>query len=194
MRGVADGKPFADKVKYKPTIYVCSTERHKSPFHTLHGQSVAPITFDSIKECRSWLDEQKGIVNAPTYYGHTQNFIYPYLGETYPDDLNPNLSKIRTVIVDIEVASEDGFSETDDASEEITAITIKEMGANTSVSFGCGDFNANLRINENQANIIYIKCENEHELLERFIDTWQAINPDVVTGWNVELYLSLIHI
>lgn len=34
----------------------------------------------------------------------------------------------------------------------------------------------------------YIYCENERELLVRFIQLWRQINPDIITGWNIEKF------
>jgi len=185
VRGISDKTQFKKRVRYKPTIYTRpSTGTKEGQFHNLQGKIVEPIQFDSIKECRKFVEDYKQVENYDIY-GHTQNFYLSYLGETYPNDLDPDLSQIRTAIFDIEVASENGFSETDEASEEITAITIKELGVTPSiaVTFGCGEYDY-----MDRSDVVYNQCENEHELLERFIETWQAINPDVVTGWNVELY------
>ena len=180
VRGVSDGKRFARKVRYKPTIYIPSPEGR---FRTLTNKRAAPMQFASIKECRQFVDQYKDVENH-VIYGHTQ-FIYPYIAETFPDDLSPDLSQVRIVAFDIEAASENGFSEPDEATEEITAITLKEVGVKPgiAVTFGCGEYDYTDR-----PDVVYNQCENEHELLERFIETWRAIDPDVVTGWNTESY------
>ena len=103
-RGVSDGKRYGRKVWYKPTIYLPSPEGR---FRTLTNKPVAPMQFASIKECRQFVDQYKDVENH-VIYGHTQ-FIYPYIAETFPDDLSPDLSQVRIVAFDIEAASENGF-------------------------------------------------------------------------------------
>lgn len=41
-----------------------------------------------------------------------------------------------------------------------------------------------------QQNVTYIHCNNEKDLLERFIQVWRSkqFNPDIITGWNVEFF------
>ena len=34
----------------------------------------------------------------------------------------------------------------------------------------------------------YIKCVSEVDLLHKFIDLWRELDPDVITGWNVEMF------
>jgi DNA polymerase elongation subunit (family B) len=33
-----------------------------------------------------------------------------------------------------------------------------------------------------------VQCHSEKDLLRKFIKTWQYLDPDIVTGWNVEFY------
>ena len=56
VRGVSDGKRFARKVRYKPTIYIPSPEGR---FRTLTNKRAAPMQFASIKECRQFVDQYK---------------------------------------------------------------------------------------------------------------------------------------
>ena len=60
------------------------------------------------------------------------------------------------------------------------AITIESNG--TYVVFGCGDFTTDKK------HIKYIKCENELMLLQKFMEHWEHLSPDIVTGWNVQFY------
>jgi DNA polymerase elongation subunit (family B) len=39
-----------------------------------------------------------------------------------------------------------------------------------------------------QENVKYIYCKDEYALINTFMDWWQNNTPDVVTGWNNELY------
>jgi DNA polymerase elongation subunit (family B) len=39
-------------------------------------------------------------------------------------------------------------------------------------------------------NVEYYKCENEHALLEKFLELWDSryFSPDILTGWNIEFF------
>jgi DNA polymerase elongation subunit (family B) len=50
------------------------------------------------------------------------------------------------------------------------------------VVFGCGDFDTEKEC------VKYIRCEDEADLLRRFIEHWEHLAPDIVTGWNVQFY------
>ena len=39
-----------------------------------------------------------------------------------------------------------------------------------------------------QKNHTYIECKSELDLLTRFIDWWMENTPEVITGWNVQLF------
>jgi DNA polymerase elongation subunit (family B) len=48
--------------------------------------------------------------------------------------------------------------------------------------FGCKDY----IVQSN--NVKYCKCKNEQELLHKFLDFWKILDPDIITGWNCELF------
>ena len=46
---------------------------------------------------------------------------------------------------------------------------------------GCGDY-------KTSGDDIYIKCASEADLLHKFIQLWKDLDPDIVTGWNIETF------
>jgi DNA polymerase elongation subunit (family B) len=48
--------------------------------------------------------------------------------------------------------------------------------------FGCGKFTTT------DPNTYYLQCANEYELLQKFLQFWQNIDLDIVTGWNIEFF------
>jgi DNA polymerase elongation subunit (family B) len=89
---------------------------------------------------------------------------------------------ISVVNIDIEVAADQGFPDIQTADKEITAITMKKN--DMYVVLGCGEFTTD------NPNVKYIKCNNEYALLLKFLDIWRSktFSPDVVTGWNIDLF------
>jgi len=180
LRGYEDGKRVQYKVPYKPYLFVNSRKGNDSPYKTLKGQPVDRMDFDSMRDAREFITRYKD-VSGMDIYGMT-TFLYPYLLDAYPGEMQYDPSSISVVTIDIEVAADDGFPNIQTAEKEVTAITIRKN--NELVVFGCGNFKT---ISE---NITYIKCKTEYDLLGKFLTVWQSkqFAPDVITGWSIEFF------
>ena len=171
-RGIEDGVPFDDKHEFKPTLYIPTTT--KTDWRTLENEPVGPVQWGTIKETREAMRKYEGVENMKIY-GHT-NYNYSYIAETYTESIDYNLEHLKIMFIDIEVGSEHGFPNPENAFEEVTAITIK---INDDIQvWGCSDFK------NTQENITYNKCGDERQLLEQFVINWQQNCPHVITGWN----------
>ena len=178
FRGVVDGKRRSDKIPYYPTVFVpAKNDNEESKYKTVEGISVEPINPGSVKDTRQFIRNYKDIDNF-NIYGNF-NFQYCWIGDEY-DDVEYDRDLINIVYLDIEVDSKNGFPDPEFASEEITAVTIKFK--ETFWVLGCGDYSPK------RDNVKYIRCQNEKELIERFIQLWQKIDPDIITGWNVQFF------
>jgi DNA polymerase elongation subunit (family B) len=103
----------------------------------------------------------------------------------YPEEeIKFDTSKIKIATLDIEVASENGFPDVESAAEEVLLITVQDYATKQIRTWGRGPFN------NTQKNVIYKGFRTEYELLNDFINWWQIEEntPEVVTGWNSELY------
>ena len=110
-------------------------------------------------------------------------YIYQYISEKYPEDeIKFDISKIKLVTLDIETTAEYGFPDVESAQEQIIAITIQDYTTKQIITWGVKPF-AN-----KQENVTYHHCPTEHELLSHFINHWMQDVPDVVTGWNIQLF------
>lgn len=177
VRGYENGERFTKKVPYQPTLFIPSTE--PSDWTTLEGEKVSPIKFDSISDCRDFLDQYKDVDNFPIY-GQTRH-VYGYLAETYPEQhMSWSIDHVRIDTLDIEVASDEGFPEPQQAAFPVTAISLMDRATKQITSWGCGDYKPH------HENIVYHKCANEAELLRKFMEHWVNDYPDVVTGWNID--------
>ena len=176
LRGIENGKRIRRKVEYLPTFFLPS--KTPTEFKTLSGEYVSPVQPGTIPECREFVGKYKDVSNF-AIYGNTR-YKYAFIGEEYPGLIDWDISKVLVGFLDIEVASDDGFPEPKDANKEITAITLKT--GNKIHTFACGEY-----ANTNPA-VVYHKCDDEYALLRAFIDHWTLYYPDVVTGWNVNLF------
>jgi DNA polymerase elongation subunit (family B) len=179
VRGVQNGKRFETRDEFFPTLYVKT--KKDSKYRTLSGELVEPINPGTVKDCREFYKKYDEIGGFEIY--GNDRYIYQYISEKYPEDeIKFDISKIKLVTLDIEVASEAGFPDVESCSEEILAITIQDYTSKKIVSWGVKPFN------NTRSDVTYYHCPSEYELLNHFINYWMIDVPDVVTGWNIQMY------
>ena len=178
FRGVSnDGQRFKDRVEYKPTLYIPTKEKTK--FRTLEGKPVGEIQPGSIRECREFIRKYKEVDNF-NIYGNDK-FEFSFIAEYFPEEhIEYDFSQIRIAYLDIEVASENGFPDIENANEEVTAITLK-IDRKCYV-FGRGEFV------HDREDVFYFRFDSERALLQKFFEMWDKESPDIVTGWNIETF------
>ena len=181
VRGYEDGKCFITREKFNPTLFVPSNKKTK--YKTLDGEYVESVQPGSVRDCREFIKKYEGVENFKIY-GNT-HYIYQYISENYPEEeLKFDISKIKLVTIDIEVASENGFPDVESVAEEVLLITIQDYTTKQIRTWGLGTFN------NQQKNVIYRSFQTERDLLMDFINWWmvEENTPEVVTGWNSKLY------
>ena len=181
VRGYEDGKHFMTREKFNPTLFVPANKKTK--YQTLNGEYVESVQPGSVRDCREFVKRYDGVENFKIY-GNT-GYIYQYISEMYPEEeLKFDISKIKVTTLDIEVASENGFPDVESAAEEVLLITIQDYSSKKIRTWGQGPFN------NQQKNVEYRSFSSEYDLLNDFINWWMIEDntPEVVTGWNVELY------
>ena len=179
IRGYEDGKRFSNRDVYKPTMFVSS--KRETKYKTLTGDYVEPVKPGTIKETREFVSKYDG-VDGFKLYGF-ERFIYQFISDNYPEDqIEFDISKIKLVTIDIETKSENGFPDVESASEEILLVTIQDYTTKEIITWGTKSFN------NTHDNVDYRLCNDEHHLLNSFIQWWIENTPDVVTGWNCEFF------
>ena len=181
VRGYEDGKHFATREKFYPTLFVPA--KKKTKYQTLHGEYVESVEPGSVRDCREFIKRYDGVENFKIY--GNERFIYQYISDTYSqDEIKFDTSKIKITTLDIEVKSENGFPDVESAAEEILLISIQDYNTKEITTWGLGPFN------NNQKNVTYKEFRTEYELLNDFINWWmiEENTPEVITGWNSKLY------
>ena len=181
VRGYEDGKHFATREKFYPTLYVDS--KRKSKYKTLDGKYVESVEPGSVRDCREFIKRYSEVENF-NIYGN-ERFIYQYISDKYPEvEVKFDIEKIKLTTIDIEVASENGFPDVESAAEEILLITLQDYTTKQIRTWGLGSFN------NKQENVIYKGFDTEYQLLSDFINWWMIENntPEVITGWNSKFY------
>jgi DNA polymerase elongation subunit (family B) len=179
VRGVENGKRYEHRDEFFPTLFVKS--KRKSKYKTLSGESVEEIHPGTVRDCRDFYKKYED-VEGFEIYGHDR-YIYQYISEKYPEDeIKFDISKIKLVTLDIEVASEQGFPDVESCEEEILAISIQDYTTKQIITWGVKPFQ------NNRKDVTYHHCPTEYDLLNHFINYWMVDVPDVITGWNIQLY------
>jgi len=184
-RGYENGKPVKRKIKYEPTLYV--TTPKESNYISLDGKAVAPVKMPDMREAKAWIQTNQHVAGRQIY-GNIRH-IPAFIQDEFPGDIQFDRNNINVTSIDIEVASDQGFPEPDQAMHEITAITIKNNKDNTYYVWGCGDYDVTNSVMQSH-RVVYKKCESEAALLIDFITHWSSDShcPDVITGWNTRFF------
>ena len=179
VRGVENGRRYEHRDEFFPTLFVKS--KKDSKFRTLSGEPVEEVHPGTVRDCREFYKKYDEVDGFPIY--GNDRYIYQYISDKYPEDeIKFDISQIKLVTLDIETTAEKGFPDVESASEEILAITIQDYTTKQIITWGVKPF-----LNK-QKNVTYHYCPSEHELLSHFINYWMQDVPDVITGWNIQLF------
>jgi len=175
MRGFDKGLRISDIVDYKPYMFI---PKQGGKYKTLDGREVGRLDFDSINDAKDFVEKYKDVSNMEIFGINT--YAYLYIFDKFKGDIDYDPQLVRIGTLDIECAADEGFPDIQKADKPITAITVRFNKRN--YVFGCGKFKTT------DENTHYMECKDEHELIQKFLSCWQALDLDVVTGWNIEFF------
>jgi DNA polymerase elongation subunit (family B) len=179
VRGYENGEYFQREEDFFPTFFVKS--KKESKYKTLDGISVDPVKPGKMTECKDFLKKYSA-VDGFKIYGN-DNCKAQYISDNYQEEeIKFDIKKIRVFTIDIEVSAESGFPNVFDCAEEILTITLQNYATKQIVCFGRYDYD------NSRDDVTYIKCDDEVTLVRKFLHYWEQQEPDVITGWNCELY------
>ena len=176
-RGYEDGQPVQSRTHFSPTLYVTSNKKEK--FKTLTGESVKPIKFETPKEAREFIQQYDGVEGFKVY-GY-ERFVYQFISKEFPGEVDYNINQMKIFALDIEVQCENGFPDVEAAAEEMLSITIKDMVTKEYFVWAMREF----EVPEGVKAFIF---DTERDMLKSYIGWWAQNTPDILTGWNVNLY------
>jgi len=179
VRGYEHDREFKNRVSFNPTLFLPS--KKPSEWKTLDGRNVRPVKQGSISDAKKFIETHKDLDDFEIC-GQTR-YLNQYISEEYPDEelkFNPGL--IRVFTLDIETAAENGFPDIESADQEILLISIKDSRSGRVTVFGSRPFD-NIH-----KDVDYMEFNTEVGLLKAFLNWWMANCPDVITGWNVQLF------
>ena len=176
-RGYEDGQRVQSRAHFSPTLFVTSNkeEKHK----TLEGENVRPVKFESSREAREFIQQYQNVEGFKVH-GY-ERFVYQFITQEFPDEVDYTINQMKIYAMDIEVQCENGFPNVEEAAEEMLSITIKDMVTKQYYCWATREFEAPEGV---ETHIFW----NEKEMLNHFLGWWVENTPDILTGWNVNLY------
>lgn len=174
VRGYRNGERFSESVAFKPSLFIRS--ENESKYRTLKQVKVKRMIFDTLYDCREFLDQYRELDDCPIY-GNT-DFITQYIMETYQGEMVYDLSKIKIAYLDLECESEGGFPDLDNPNEKVNLMSIRISGVTHVISF--------TPITLPDCKVYMVS--NEKELLKKTFEILAKEDVDVLTGWNIKLF------
>ena len=174
LRGITEGQPFKMKVPLKPYHFVRS--RTPTEYVTLQGDHLSRIDFESHSDAKDFTQKYDGVENVDIF--GFKRYIYPFIRDNFPD-MKYSYDEISVVFFDIETMSDSGFPDPDIADKEVTAVSFRK--GSLRIILSTVDY-------EPPKGAVYIKCRDEKDLLYKFLDVWLKLNPDIISGWNIEFF------
>ena len=177
VRGIKNGERITARHKFQPTLFV--PVKKQTQYKTLDGKFLTPVVQESIKDAKEFVDRYK---NQPgMVYGFTR-WPYQWISDSFRGEIQWDMNKILVATMDIETESEHGFPQVGNPIERVLSITLKNHSTKKFVVFGLHSYHTD------REDVTYIKCDNEDELLRKFLSFWELNMPDVLTGWNTRFF------
>ena len=180
VRGVHNGQRFQTKENFKPRLFVPRKTPGTATYHNLFGEPLEMIELGDLNDAREFLKSYEGVSNMKIH-GNT-NWTYQYITENYGGQIEFDINQIAIWGIDIETTSEQGFPNVNDPQEEIQLITIQDLATRRIHTWGRRPYQSTAD------HIVYHHCAAETTLLKEFLNYWSQNCPDVVTGWNSNLF------
>ena len=174
-RGYEGGEPVTYKDIIKPSLFVPSPQ---GDWRSLDGKPMAEVKHDGAKAAREFLRKYEG-VDKFEVHGY-ERFVYQWISERFPTDISFSLKDMKIYTIDIEVECENGFPDVEAAAEKMLCITIKDYASGNFITWGTREYNSN--------GTNYRYFDTEQKMLDDFIHWWVQYTPDIITGWNCNLY------
>ena len=176
--GYENGQRIQRKFKFSPTLFVVTDKKTKH--RTLDGRYAKPVKFESIREARAFRDKYKDIDNFEVH-GYDR-YLYQFISKEFPAEVDYDLKSLKVTSLDIEVACENGFPNVQECAEPLLSITVQDYISRKIKVWGTKPYRTDRK------DVEYILCDGEEHLLRSFLHYWTTNFPDILTGWNVELY------
>ena len=200
IKGYDDGEYFSEKIELNPILYVEDISG-QSNIKNIKGQALNPVNLKNRNEAYNFLKQYSGtnmLVCGNTNYGNQHIIENPELIEYKQSD-------IKVLFHDIEVYSDcigGKFPEPADAACPIVSVSMYDMKKDQYYLLGFPHKKGEQKWTredsvlhtelENADEVLkkvkYFECDNELDLINKFLLTLQKLKPDVISGWNSDSF------
>ncbi len=178
-RGYENGHAVQYRERVRPTLFFVPKDQTKESKHkTLDGRYAHPKRFDGARAARETLQQYEG-VDGMEVHGYDR-FVYQFIADKFKDEIRFDMDLMTIYTIDIEVGCDNGFPSVEECQEEMLCITMKNLVTKEVITWGTREFNPD--------GTEYRVFWKEQEMLSDFHQWWTEHTPDIITGWNCNLY------
>lgn len=180
-----NGERITKELYFEPYLFIKDPKKESS-YTSIFGDSLTRLNFENDWRRREFVEK----TNQSLF--HNINPEQQFLLDHFRSESAENLlnEKLKVFYLDIEVYSPDEFPDPKEAKAPINAIAIFDslsskffvFGTEYYSSYSVKDDIPNTTIDP--ADIEYIRCKDEEDLLKKFIRFWRKDFPDLVVGYN----------
>src|SRR3990167_8276878 len=166
VRGIDDnGNRVQTKDPFTPSIFFPTKD--KSDWTYIHGAPVKRRHFKSVGAYNKFLKEHKDVLSFE-YMGDIQP-EYQYINDKFSDDIDWSREELCVLNFDIEVSSDEGFPDPEQATQPIISITFEHKNQYFVLGLQLmGKFETD------REDVFYVSCASEEELLKKALDYWKT--------------------
>ena len=179
-RGYEHGQRVQYRDRSSPVLFfVPQAQTKDTKFRTLDGRRAYKKQFSGAREAREVLKQYEN-TDGLEVHGY-ERFVYQHINQQFPNDIDYDMSMMKIYTIDIEVACENGFPDVEASAEEMLCLTIKDFNTKKIITWGTREFTP-------PEGVEYRVFWTEQEMLQDFHKWWSDNTPDIITGWNNNLY------
>jgi DNA polymerase elongation subunit (family B) len=181
-----DGVKLAEKVKYRPRMYLPSKQKH-TEWKGLDGTPVEAMQFETMRDVKEFAAQYDGIPSFKMY-GNDRH-IPAFIQTQWPQEIQFHRELIDVMSLDIETEIGDGFPDPANPKNRVTSITAKSSKHNHCVVWGLKAYDPEKSIIV-KYTIEYRQFRSEKEMLIDFVEWFSNPEncPDIITGWNIRTF------
>ena len=181
-----DGNRMNVDLPYKPYFYIETNAKSKSNKTSLFQTPLKKVEFPNEYRRREAIERYKSGDTEATVrlfenVSPQQQFLIDRFC-TVNDSLEFSKYPIKIAFVDIEVYAPGEFPTPEKANDPVNVITVYDNLSNKFYTWGTGEYTPT------RTDVVYKNCRSERELLVGFIDYIKSDHPDILSGWNSELF------
>jgi len=186
----AEGKRVHFDLPYRPYYYVETNVKRSTDLLSLYNTPLRKVEFVNGYKRKEAIDKLKhdqhgsGITHEVRLFENIsppqQFLIDQYWRQNNAQEFSQ--FPIKVMFVDIETYSPNAFPVPDRAADMINVITVYDSIDKHFYTWGIGEYTPKTE------DTTYVNCQSERSLLVNFVNFIKQDYPDILSGWNSELF------